>query len=75
VGDDEQGAMVEFQTKLYLKSQFIWRSKHIPSQLLTVQKKIDVCSELHRKHTKTFCEQNVEFLMASVVVGKVTTKF
>jgi len=34
---------------------------------------VDVCYETHKKHTNTFCGQNVGSLMLNLVVIKVTT--
>jgi len=34
---------------------------------------MDVCSEIHTKHTNTVCEQNVELLNVKLVVRIVTT--
>ena len=34
---------------------------------------IAACSQIHTKHIKTLCGQNVEFLSVNLVVYKVTT--
>jgi len=52
---------------LYLKTQFVPRSKHTPSRLkktsrlMLYREIIAVCSEIHTKHINTLCGQKVEF--------------
>jgi hypothetical protein len=51
---------------VYLKIQFLTRSKHSQSQLdkqlILCMEIIAVCFEIHTKHINTLCGQNVEFL-------------
>jgi len=35
---------------------------------------IDVCSQIHTKHTNTLCGQNVEFVNVKLVVHIVNTR-
>jgi len=51
--------------ELYIKTQFVPRSKHTDSviktsQLMLYREIIAVCSQIHTKHTNTLCGQNVE---------------
>jgi hypothetical protein len=43
------------------------------SQLMRDREIIAVCSEIHKKHINTLCEQNAGFLYVKLVVHIVTT--
>ena len=43
------------------------------SQLMLCKEINAVCSEIHKKHINTLCEQNVEFVNLKLVVHIVTT--
>ena len=52
--------------ELYLKTQFVPRSKHSvlvikTSQLMPYREIIAVCSQIHTTHINALCMQNVEF--------------
>ena len=69
------------QTKIhvnYILRFFVPHNKHSISILTTNQfvmhrGKIAVCSQIHMKHIKTLCGQNVSFITLSMVVSKVAT--
>ena len=64
--------------ELYIKIQYVPRSKHSvsvihTSQLMLYREIIAVCSQIHTKHINTLCGQNVELLNVKLVVHIVTT--
>ena len=63
--------------ELYIKTQFVPRSKHSvsiiqTSQLMLYREIIAVCSQTHAKHINTLCGQNVELLNVKLAVHIVT---
>ena len=67
--------------ELYIKTQFVPRSKHSPSRLIKTyqfvlyREIIAVCSEINTKHINTLCGQKVEFLGALAKLRKATVSF
>ena len=52
---------------MYIKTQFVPRSKHTisviqTSQLMLYREIMAVCSQIHTKHINTLCGQNAELL-------------
>ena len=60
---------------LYIKTQYVPRSKHTvsviqTSQLMLYREIIAVCSQIHTKHTNTLCGQNVELYIKTQSVAR-----
>ena len=72
------GLQIFTYKELYINTQSVPRSKHIPSrlkktsQLMLYREIIAVCSEIHTKQVNTLCGQNVEFVDLNLVVHIVT---